>query len=144
MKRLPLFAVVVLAFDLQAAVAGGTSYQVRISAFSGGERTKATFIAESSSEEIMPGCKVIEVVTEYRLWRWPWSREETFTREAHRQALARLREAHEAKAGIRFGIMGMGLGHESSDGPCAFRSRALATVEEEGGTHAVYSLYKDP
>ena len=138
--------ILVLAFAVLfplLALAGGNSYQVRLTTFEPGEHTKARFVIQSTSEELMPGCKEVHVVAEYRLWRWPWSSEKTFTREAHLKALQRLKEAFESGANIRFGIMGSGLGHESSD-PCVLRSRALASLEEEPGARVVYSVYKWP
>jgi hypothetical protein len=144
MRLIPSLAIAVGVLFPPLAVAGGTSYQVRVTAFEPGEHTKATFVIEDTSEEVMPGCKVARIVAEYRLWRWPWSTEKTFTRDAHLVALQRLREAFESGATTRFGIMGSGLARGSSDAPCVFRSRALALLDEESGARAVYSVYKYP
>jgi hypothetical protein len=144
MRLIPSLAIAMVVVGLLRAIAGGTSYPVRVRAFEPGEQSKASFVVESASEELMPGCKIVRVVAEYRVWHWPWSSEKTFTREAHFQALRRLKEVFESRATTRFGIMGSGLGHKSSDGPCVFRSRALALLEEAPGIQVVYSVYKYP
>jgi hypothetical protein len=99
-------------------------------------------VIEGVSEDVMPGCRVIEVLSSYALWHWPWEKEPVFTREAYRMALQHLRDAAGSGSRTRFGLLGDGFSRSESDGPCIFRSRALALVDETSGSRAVYSVYK--
>jgi len=142
--RLAVAVVTVVALASPTAMAGGTSYRVRITAFETSDAAQAVFVADGGSEELMPGCRVVRVASRYELRSWPWSSEKVFTRQAHRDGLRRLKEAFDSGAETRFGIMGSGLAGEASGKPCAFRSRALALIQEEAGISVVYSLYKHP
>jgi hypothetical protein len=63
------------------------------------------------------------------------------TREAHRAALAYLREAQAADRPVNLGWMGTGFVPVDSGTPCEFRSRALHLYIEQG-TEAVISYHE--
>jgi hypothetical protein len=102
---------------------------------------------ETTSTRRQPShvCRIREIIITYDIAsHWGRKTEKTFTREAHLDSLTLLQKALDSHAVTRFGVMGSGLAQEPSDGPCVFRSRGLAPLEESDGRRVVYSAYKRP
>ncbi|HET6897555.1 MAG TPA: hypothetical protein VFK70_04370 [Vicinamibacteria bacterium] len=129
------------------AGAGGASSEVRVISFQRTGETNARLLVETTSTRRLPArvCRIREIIITYDIAQaWGRKTEKTFTREAHLEGLTLLQKAFESHSVTRFGVLGSGLGQEPTDGPCIFRSRGLAPLEEFNGGRVVYSAYKRP
>jgi hypothetical protein len=141
MRTLKWFiAVLIIAFS-QAAIAGGSSYRVKLLIVAVNPDGSA-YITLKPEEAAGPwaGCPSARILVKFEkepLGRRTWSAN-IVTMEKHREALAALTEA--LKSGAVTSLGEMGPGFKTAD-RCVFESRGLAVLEESDGKRRVYSFY---
>jgi hypothetical protein len=128
-----------------SAVAGGVSWEFRVVEFEANEWTFRATLDPVEPLKYFPAgdCQTIHVAGAFARLRWWFSGGMVITPELHVEAVKAMKRARENAQTVRFGLLGEGVRQQRGDDRCAFESRGLVLIEENG-TEGIYSVFSAP